>query len=87
MNSIKLYNRDGADLKLVPKVWELQVDEDHKYILEHMRVGLGEDNKTIEMIDPSGGPYITLGYKLNNEFIIDSIIDVDNSILIHTKHI
>lgn len=47
MKEIKLYNRDGADLKLVQKhlkeiephitEWELQVDEKHKYVLEFCR--------------------------------------------------
>ena len=90
MNEIKLFNRDGADLRLVQKeenLWEFKVDDKHKYVLEFMRYGLGEDNKTIEMVDPSGGPYMTLGYKLNNELIISAIINVDNNILIATKEI
>ena len=90
MNEIKLFNRDGADLRLVQKdenLWEFKVDGKHKYVLEYMRYGLDKDNKTIVMIDPSGGPYMTLGYKLNNELIISSIINVDNNILIATKEI
>ena len=42
MKEIKLYNRDGADLRLSTNDnthWELVVDDKHKYILEYMRVG------------------------------------------------
>jgi len=55
MKKIKLFNRDGADLKLVQKhlkeigphitKWELQVDKKHKYVLEFCRY-IGEFNKT-----------------------------------------
>ena len=47
MKEIKLFNRDGADLKLVQKYlkeiepgipdWELQVDKEHDYVLEFVR--------------------------------------------------
>lgn len=90
MNEIKLFNRDGADLKLVnidENLWKFTVDENHKYVLDFLRLGLGEDNKTIEMVDPSGGPYMTLGYKLNENLMISVIINIDNKILIATKEI
>ena len=55
MKEIKLFNRDGADLRLVQKhlkeiephitEWELQVDKEHEYVLEFCRY-IGEyDNK------------------------------------------
>jgi hypothetical protein len=59
MKKIKLYNRDGADLKLVRKhlkeiepyitEWELQVDEKHRYVLEFCRYigNYDEDNDSI----------------------------------------
>ena len=47
MKEIKLFNRDGADLKLVQKYlkeidphiteWELKVDKKHSYVLEFCR--------------------------------------------------
>ena len=47
MKEIKLFNRDGADLKLVQKhlkeiepyitEWELKVDKEHSYVLEFCR--------------------------------------------------
>ena len=56
MKEIKLYNRDGADLKLVQKQlkeiephiteWELQVDDKHKYVLEFVRfIGNYDEDK------------------------------------------
>ena len=73
MKKIKLFNRDGADLyleyvkEISPKVslWELIVDDDHKYCLEYMRV-IAKDYSSkdiadwnIEAIDPSGGPFLS----------------------------
>ena len=87
---IKLFNRDGADLKLVSedgKLWKFKVDKDHQYIFNYMRYGVMSDNKTIEMIDPSGGPYLTIGSKLNDNYVIDAFIEVDNDLLIHTSKI
>lgn len=87
---IKLFNRDGADLKLVSedeKLWKFKVDKEHQYIFNYMRYGVMPDNKTIEMIDPSGGPYLTIGSKLNDNYVIDAFIEVDNDLLIHTSEL
>jgi len=56
MKEIKLFNRDGADLRLVQKYlkeiephiteWELQVDDKHKYVLEFVRfIGNYDEDK------------------------------------------
>lgn len=66
---IKLFNRDGADLRLKYQQndeWILSVDTDHKYVLKYMRIIFKEhseslDPKNYEAIDPSGGPMIGLG--------------------------
>lgn len=87
---IKLFNRDGADLKMVSKdrkLWELKVDDAHKYILEYMRCGLMDDGKTIDMIDPSGGPYLAIGNRLNDKYVIDAFIEMDSKLYIHTNKI
>ena len=59
MKEIKLFNRDGANLKLVQKdskeiephitEWELQVDKKHDYVLEFVRTigSYNEENDTI----------------------------------------
>lgn len=90
MKEIKLYNRDGADLLLISeddKLWRFKVDTKHKYIFEFMRYGLEEDNKTINMIDPSGGPYLTIGSKIGKDYIIDAFLEVDGEYMIHTNRI
>lgn len=86
MNEIKLYNRDGANLKLVPcdeNLWKFEVDDNHKYILQYMRLGFEKDNKTISFVDPSGGPYLSRGQRLSKKYVINSIIDIDDTIKFH----
>lgn len=90
MKEIKLYNRDGANLKLVSEdgnLWKFQVDDKHKYILEYCRVGYQNEDKEIEFVDPSGGPMLSCGQTIGKDYVIDSIIDVDNQLMIHTKPI
>lgn len=70
---IKLYNRDGASMYLYrndesipiePNIyeWEITVDSKHKYILEYCRVIYEKGfDSNIVAIDPSGGPFISLG--------------------------
>ena len=83
MNIIKLHNRDGANLKLVnydDYLWKFEVDDKHKYILQYMRMGFLEDNKTIYFVDPSGGPYLSRGKRLNKKYIINAIFEHENEI-------
>ena len=90
INEIKLFNRDGADLRLVSEdglLWRIKVDTEHQYVLEYMRYGLENDNKTICMIDPSGGPYLTIGSKIGQDYVIDAFIELDGEYLIHTNKI
>ena len=85
MKEIKLFNRDGADLRLVQKhlkeiephitEWELQVDEKHKYVLEFCRY-IGDNFLEPETIDPSGGPFISLGDEFENKYKIVKINSV-----------
>lgn len=78
---IKLFNRDGANLWLeqyTPEHWKLNCDEEHKWVLEYMRVGYDNENSTeYSFIDPSGGPFITPGYEVidedGNKFIVHCI--------------
>ena len=85
MKKIKLFNRDGADLKLVQKhlkeiephitEWELQVDEKHEYVLEFCRY-IGDNFLEPEAIDPSGGPMINLGDEFEGKYKIVKINSV-----------
>lgn len=86
MERIRLFNRDGADLFLVSNeegtFWHFEVDDKHKYVIEFVRLGYGEDNKTIEFVDPSGGPMIYIGSKFDN-YVVDRIIAFDKLVLRH----
>ena len=85
MKEIKLFNRDGAYLKLVQKhlkeiephitEWELQVDEKHRYVLEFCRY-IGDNFLEPEAIDPSGGPMINLGDEFEGKYKIVKINSV-----------
>ena len=90
MKEIKLYNRDGANLKLVSEdgnLWKFQVDNKHKYILEYCRVGYQNEDKEIEFVDPSGGPMLSCGQTISKDYVINSIINVDNQLMIYTQPI
>jgi len=82
MKEIKLFNRDGADLKLVQKYlkeiephtteWELQVDDKHKYVLEFCRY-IRDNFLEPKAIDPSGGPMLSLGNEFEGKYKIVKI--------------
>ena len=72
MKRIKLFNRDGADLyleKTSKKIndntfeWKLVVDDEHSYVLNYCRYIYKEGHfkSIIECIDPSGGPFLSVG--------------------------
>ena len=87
MKEIKLYNRDGANLRLVSeegKAWKFDVDEKHQYVLEYCRIGFKEGDKEIEFVDPSGGPFLSVGQRLDKTHVIESIISTNNGIVINT---
>ena len=79
---IKLYNRDGAnmwleklsDVKDNISRWQLKVDDKHEYCLEYMRV-IGNYPNRIEAVDPSGGPFISLGDEFEGKYKIINIIN------------
>lgn len=73
---INLHNRDGAELRL-EKVkdidsntseWELKVDANHSYCLQYIRV-IGN----YEAIDPSGGPFLSVGDEIDKYLIVNII--------------
>ena len=77
MKKIKLYNRDKADLKLeyIKDIgndiseWRLTVDKEHEYCLKYLRI-IGNYPKEIHSIDPSGGPFISVGDVFDNYKIV-----------------
>lgn len=82
MEIINLHNRDGAKLHLVSedgKLFKFNVDESHKWVLEYCRIGLMEDNKTYDFVDPSGGPFLQVGTKVDGR-LIEAIVPLDDGI-------
>ena len=83
MKKIKLYNRDGADLwleNIKDNQWQLKVDNKHKYCLQYLRV-IGNYPKEIEAIDPSGGPFLSKGDVLDNNYEIVDFLNITTLIL------
>lgn len=83
---IPLFNRDGADLQLTSEdnhTWKLQVDKEHQWVLENIRMGYGDDGD-IYFIDPAGGPYLTKGTELEENLKINHFSLEEGHIVIHT---
>lgn len=88
MIEINLFNRDGANLRLVKTpekiddntfVWKLEVDSKHDYVLHYCRFICAEhDNNIFEAIDPSGGPFIALGNVFKYKYKIVKINSAKN---------
>lgn len=50
--------------------WKLKSDKD--YIIKYMRILFGDNNhQEIKAIDPSGGPFITVGYKIGKYKVME----------------
>ena len=70
MEKIKLHNRYHSD------IWLEHIENDLWYInskseedLSYMRIIYNEDNKSIYAIDPSGGPFLYVGAKIDDYII------------------
>ena len=85
---IKLYNRDGADLRLEKSnkevspnifVWTLETDKKHEFVLEYCRIIRSPNNiDGCDAIDPSGGPFISVGDEFEGKYKIVRIYDAKN---------
>ena len=85
LEKIILPNRDRANLYLLStepgsNLYRLVCDQSHKYVLDYACITMCEDNQTIFAFDPSGGPFLCLGYKLG-EKEIKSILELDGEIV------
>lgn len=84
LEKIILPNRDGAKLYLVKiddNLYKLECDQNHKYVLDYACITLCEDNVTIQAFDPPGGPFLNLGYKVDDTRTIKSIIPIEGEIV------
>ena len=62
MNKIKLDNRYNANIWLehIDKdLWELKSQKPED--LQYMRIIFEDDNKSVYAVDPSGGPFLSIG--------------------------
>lgn len=67
---IKLFNRDGLNLwleKVSGNFYAIKSDEESKWGLEHLRVGLEDNKNRYSFVDPSGGPFLSVGHKLKDD--------------------
>ncbi len=85
LEKITLPNRDGAGLYFLEtepgsNLYKLICSQSHKYVLDYACITMCEDNRTIFAFDPSGGPFLCLGYKLGDKEI-KSILELDGEIV------
>lgn len=81
-NTYPLFNRDGAKMKferVKDNEYRIVVDRKHKYCLTYVRVVI-KDDINYEAFDPAGGPYIHIGYKVNDNVVVDKIYKKDNTL-------
>lgn len=74
MNKIKLHNRYNANIwieHIDADLWQLRSEKPED--LEFLRIGYENDNKTINFVDPSGGPFMSVGYQFNEEYKLAEI--------------
>lgn len=72
MNTIKLFNRHGYSVTLnqiKDNDYLISGDKDAFY---YFRVIYDEKNKNVKAVDPSGGPFISVGFEVNNQ-VVDKI--------------
>ena len=75
MNKIKLFNRDGADLYLVPKddYYVLDGPDLYKSYLRIIYEGTDPYAGKVCAVDPPGGPYMSIGYSVGDNKKISKI--------------
>lgn len=68
--SLKTHNRYNEDVRL-----EQIEGNKYKFICDDDYIGatFAEDNKTITAIDPSGGPFLSIGYIVTDKFAVERI--------------
>lgn len=68
--SLQSHNRynENVELKQIKGKKYKFVSED-----DYLRLTFEEDNKTIHAVDPSDGPFLCIGYSLDDNFIVDKI--------------
>ena len=84
-SSITLPNRYGLDIFL-------EYLQDEIYLLKGdlnclSVIGMNEETKNVVAVDPSGGPFITVGFVPKNGLIVTKINFDNNNYLIELRHV
>ena len=84
-SSITLPNRYGLDIFL-------EHLEDGIYLLKGdlnflSVIGMNEETKNVVAVDPSGGPFISVGFVPKNGLIVTKINFDNNNYLIELRHV
>lgn len=80
---IKLENREGLLYLKKEKGYYKLLAPEQPYILEYMRV-IYDENSNIIAVDPSGGPFMDIGYKVN-DMSLTQIKESGNGIELYFK--
>lgn len=79
MKEIKVLSRYNDEYKLIPLT-------DKQYLFkcgDYVRIGFdGVNEEEYEFVDPSGGPFISEGYKFDDDHIVKRIFKHDKGIAI-----
>ena len=84
-SSITLPNRYGLDIFL-------EYLQDEIYLLKGdlnflSVIGMNEETKNVVAVDPSGGPFISVGFVPKNGLIVTKINFDNNNYLIELRHV
>lgn len=79
LQTIKLYSKYEDDyIELIPLNHSIYKVDFTKNPYGY-RIIYNEDNKTIQAFDPSGGPFISIGYEITPSYKVDSIYKDENT--------
>ena len=77
---IRLHNRDGACLWLQKEGDHYCVRSRQPFYLDHLRAGINDgydddsDSNVLNFIDPPGGPFLSQGYPVTDDLVIEKIL-------------
>ena len=84
-SSITLPNRYGLDIfleHLQNGIYLLKGDLNRLSV-----IGMNEETKNVVAVDPSGGPFISVGFVPKNDLIVTKINFDNNNYLIELRHV
>jgi hypothetical protein len=87
MEKIEFYNRDGSEV-WIEKIgeegwWQLRMKPDQLFSYTHL---LYEDEgQGIYAVDPPGGPFLSVGTKIGERYMIEEIKNTSMGIFLRLK--